>query len=683
MHHLLGTVLSGKYEVLEVVGTGGMAIVYKGRDIRLGREVAIKVLKAEYNNDSEFVKRFQTESTAIAQLAQHNNIVNVYDVGFTDEINYIVMELVKGPTLYDYLMLTNRFIPEDAILHIALQVASALKEAHTRGVVHRDIKAQNILLDRDGKVKVADFGIARASTAQTIHRSSEVFGSVHYTSPEQARGEDVDARSDIYSLGILLYELATKQLPFNADEPVKVAMMQVNQPLPDPRKINKDISPGLVAIIRIATQKNPLDRYQSAAELFDDLRDLKADRHFLPKPRELASAMQDNATRKFTAVSQDIDDLELPMPMEADEGGSKLNVVIAILSGIGLALLIIALMFVFNITKNFGDNTVRMIEVVGKDVREAVRMLQDIGIKADTSEYRNSNTVPENHVISSSIDAGTNLKRGYTVKLVVSSGDQKSTVPLLIDQPLERALEMLKGQKLEQGKVEYESSDRPDGTVIRQSPEAGRELAAGSSVDLVVSQGASQSTKVLVPPLASLSLRRADSTLMQLGLKLGETEYRQSADYPKGVVIANDLVGEMVDPGTHINVIVSSGPPPTEPTTSTETTAGDSTQDSTETTEATDPDASTEPTDSTEPSGNEMTEKTITIYLLTSNFDSETSSVRIDFVNAGEKKIVYQGEHSKNEGESIPINLSLKGRGQGKLFIYFGSFLKQEEDISF
>ena len=289
MVQLIGRNLGNRYEIIEIIGTGGMAVVYKGRDLVLNRLVAVKVLKEEFSTDQDFVKKFQHESQAAASLS-HPNIVNVFDVGFNDDVHYIVMELVNGNTLREYLNKMQGFMKEEAIINIGLQVASALSQAHENNIVHRDIKSQNVLINENGSVKVADFGIARAATTATIVNTKEVIGSVHYSSPEQARGGFVDARSDIYSLGILLYELATKALPFEGDSPVTIALKQIKDALPNPQQINTEISEGLASIIHKCGEKMPSERYQSVNALIEDLKMLRADKQFTVQDHQIGRA---------------------------------------------------------------------------------------------------------------------------------------------------------------------------------------------------------------------------------------------------------------------------------------------------------------------------------------------------------------------------------------------------------
>lgn len=662
----MGTVLSDKYEVLELIGTGGMADVYKGKDIRLGRNVAIKVLKKEFNKDEDFITRFMTESKAIASL-NHTSIVNVYDVGFDEELNYIVMELVTGNTLKDYLDNLPHDMKEESVINIAIQICSALSQAHSKNVVHRDIKAQNILIDVEGRIKVADFGIARRTTSrETIVKSEDVFGSVHYASPEQSRGLQVDRRSDIYSLGILMYELLTKTLPFDAPSAVEVAMMQVREPMPDPRDKNQKVSAGMAKIISIATHKKPSERYQDAVEMMNDLRRLKGNPKFIPIDRTI--------TRDPDVVDELLDrDAVGTEPTE--EPPSKLNYILSALVGIGLALLITVIV-VFSVNSGrSGDTTVVMPNVVKEEVNVATKKLAEQGIYATVEEYRFSDDVPANHVISTSILSGESIKKGYTIKLVVSKGVEAVEVPKLTELPLNDALSLILKSGFEKGNVQQEHSELPKGYVIKQTPEAGEKRKGKTTIDLVVSLG-EKSTGVYVPSLTGQTLASAYSALAQLGLEVNQVTREHSEEYEKDYVIYSSRRGEMVPVGTAIDLVVSLGKEKEEETTETtdETSSGEKT---TETTNE-DGEETTQPTNAAT-----LTTKEFVVPIDTSKFEAETTVIRIELLNNGEKQIVYQAEHSTSEGSIINVPLKLEGVGSGRLLIRYGAFVGDEVEISF
>lgn len=693
-HSLIGTVLSQKYELIELIGTGGMADVYKAKDIRLGRNVAVKVLKQEFNNDKEFIKRFQTESKAIASLS-HANIVNIYDVGFEDDLNYIVMELVTGNTLKDYLDSIPGFIKEEAVINIGIQICSALSQAHSKQVVHRDVKAQNILIDVDGRIKVADFGIARAATNQTIVRTDEVFGSVHYASPEQARGKVVDRRSDIYSLGILLYELLTRELPFESDSAVSVAMMQMKAKMPDPSEKNPSVSKGMAKIIAIATRKSPNERYQNAYEMISDLRKLKNDPDFIPLEKTIINnvdVMNDLLTEEDGAYDYEIETGDT----------TKSGYLISAILGIGLAVLISAVILISAVSYKNAANIVEMPEIVGKEVNEAMQMLADIGVKSEVSDNRVSEEVPKYHVISSSVDAGEKVKKGFTVRLVVSKGSELVRVPRLLDLTEEKAIELLKREGFEPGVITRDYSDKPAGNVISQKPDAEEMLANGTVIDLVISQGEKQE-KSFVPALSGRTLREAYETLALSGLEMGEIKREYNDEVAKDVVISSDKVGEQVASGTRINVVVSNGsrPKATEP--STESSEGssspsegstDSSADSSgDSSGGADGDSSGDSSvpgtsDTSEPSSGQSSGQSdvtvnVTVNLKTALFENESCQIRMELINHSAKTIVYQAEHRASEGEVIPVTLTLTGSGNGKILVRYDALVKDEIDFNF
>lgn len=665
MNSLIGTVLSDKYELIELIGTGGMADVYKGKDIRLNRNVAVKVLKQEFNNDQEFIKRFQTESRAIASLS-HANIVNIYDVGFEDDLNYIVMELVTGNTLKDYLDSIPGFMKEEAVINIAIQICSALAQAHSKQVVHRDIKAQNILIDTDGRIKVADFGIARAAQNQTIVKSDEIFGSVHYASPEQARGKNVDRRSDIYSLGILLYELLTRELPFESDSAVSVAMMQMKAKMPDPRDKNSAVTAGMAKIITIATRKSPNERYQNAYEMINDLRKLKQDSEYIPIEKTIindAEVMNDLFTDDNNAYNYELEGSDT----------TKSGYMISGILGAALAVVIAVVLLIQIISVQNAKNIVEMPNIVNKELVEGTNMLAKIGVKVEVAEERSSEDVPRGHIISASIEEGEKIKRGYTVRLVVSTGAELFRIPKLTELTLDEAKKLIKKEGFDLGNIKEEHSKLPAGYVVNQEPEPDVMMERGTIIDIVVSLGERQEL-VFVPALSGLTLNEAYSALRRNNLEWGEVKREYSSEVPKDVVISSDKKGERVEPGTFINLVVSDGPDPELETTTTETTEPEETTSESDGTTS----GTSEATD-----GENPVSISTTVNIITANFENETASIRIELINNDEKQIVYQSEHSVSEGEIIPVNITLTGKGTGKLLVRYDSFVIEEIDIVF
>ncbi len=664
MTQLIGVNLGNRYEIIEVLGTGGMAVVYKGRDIVLNRTVAVKVLKPEFNSDEEFVKKFQKESQAAASLS-HPNIVNVFDVGFSHDVHYIVMEIVNGNTLREYLNNMQGFMKEEAVINIGLQVASALAQAHQNDIVHRDIKSQNILINEHGSVKVADFGIARAATSATIVNTKEVIGSVHYASPEQARGGFVDARSDIYSLGILMYELITKKLPFEGDSPVTIALKQIKDDMPNPKLINPDITDGMASIIHKCTEKIPNDRYQSVSDLMEDLKTLRFNKSFVVEnqdydihhtqiiPKLTDEDFSAHETKKVPMRKNEIntnEEVEMPMKQPLK---NKLNMTLVILAALVLSMLIFAAVAVNKFQDIFNVETVEVPNVEGMLSEDAVRALTDVGLKADVTEQRVHNEIEEGYIISQSIDEGSKVKEGYTVKLVVSSGGIQSIIPNVVQQTLTEAQVMIENDGFEVGEITYEFNDLPADMVISQNPKSGVKMPQGTVVNIVVSQGL-ENENLIVPSLETKTIREAEATLNYIKLKLGNIAYEISETVPKGQVITNTKIGEEVEPGTFIDIVVSSG-----------------------TTEET-----------TEPATEETTEAVssqlkMTITLKTELFTAESELIKVVMIQGDTQTIVYEKTHEKSEGENIVIQPVVSGTGSARILVYYGDIIRLEQNIEF
>ena len=657
MTQLIGNTLGNRYEIVEIVGVGGMAVVYRGRDNVLNRMVAVKVLKQEFNADEEFVKKFQKESQAAASLS-HPNIVNVFDVGHSDDVHYIVMELVNGNTLRDYLNKMQGFMKEEAIINIGLQIASALSQAHQNDIVHRDIKSQNILINENGSVKVADFGIARAATSATIVNTKEVIGSVHYSSPEQARGGIVDARSDIYSLGILLFELATKALPFEGDSPVTIALKQIKDDLPNPKALNPDVSDGLASIIHKCTEKLPNERYQNILEMIEDFKTLRSNKNYVVKDQ----LYKNHETTVFPKITEEElkahqTQRRMPLPIVEDEAPlppykNKLNMTLVILSALVLSILVFGIFAFGKFKEIFDVNTVSVPNVVGLSVDEAIRTLTDSGLKADATERRIHNETPENHVISQNYGEGEKLKEGFTIKLVISSGGIQSLIPNVRQQTLAEARVMITNEKFEVGEVTYEFNDLPEGMVINQTPRGGLKMPAGTTIDLVVSQGP-ESNKVIVPSLETKTIREAESTLNAIGLRLGQIGYEVSETIPKGQVVSNTKIGEDVERGTVVDIIVSSG----------------AAEETTETVEAT-----------TEAITSELK---LTVTIETSKFSGDTENIRIVLVQGENRETIYEKIHAKSEGPEIIIQSIVSGSGTAQIIVYYGDVQMEQQVIQF
>ena len=455
----IGMMIGDRYEILEKIGTGGMSDVYKAKCHKLNRFVAIKVLKQEFSENANFVSKFRTEAQAAAGL-MHPNIVNVYDVGEENGIYYFVMEMVEGITLKKYIEKKARLSVKEAI-SIAIQVSMGIEAAHNNHIIHRDIKPQNIMISKEGKVKVTDFGIAKAATSNTI--TSNVMGSVHYTSPEQARGGYSDEKSDIYSLGITMFEMLTGRVPFNGETTVAIAIKHIQEEMPSPREYVPEIPVSVEQIVFKCCQKSPDRRYQSMAELIDDLKQslLNPDEDFVkvmePDRKASTRMITEREMERIKKVSAAKDNMEESMRLNrvkhTDQGEEeedyeedydprmeKITTVLAIVAAIIIGCIVIVLvgraLGLFHLSGSRDDETqqeeqteqVEMIDVIGMAVKTAQDRLEKKGLKTEVKYVENA-AYPQNQVISASVEEGIMVDPGTTITLTVSSGTEGVAVP--------------------------------------------------------------------------------------------------------------------------------------------------------------------------------------------------------------------------------------------------------------
>ena len=556
---MIGTVLGSRYEINEKIGAGGMAHVYKARCRLLNRNVAIKVLKDEYVNDEEFIKKFRRESQAAASLS-HPNIVNVYDVGMDEidgnKIYYIVMEYINGKTLKDVIREKGKLSIEET-LSFSIQIAEALEHAHKNHIVHRDIKPHNIMITEDGRVKVTDFGIARAATASTVTTTSNVIGSVHYFSPEQARGGYTDEKSDIYSLGIVIYEMITGKVPYEGDSPISVALKHIQDDIVPPREIDHTIPIGLENIIMKCVQKSQSDRYNSASELLRDLRRLK---YSLNDGSIEDTAMIQN-TQIISAVdNKGGDNMKKGSKESKKEGGFKLMI-----GAILLAFVVVAAgAFGFHKLKYyFVTKEVEVPNLVGKSVEMAEKELEDQELKLRIGKEIPSSEFKKGDIIDQKTKAGDKVKPGFTIEVIVSSGGEYTKVPSLIGKNITEIASILEEYKLDEGEVRSQPSDTVEANIImNQYPEPYTEVEEGTKIDIVVSQGPEKKT-VLMPKLIDRTEGEAKSALDAFGLIKGNTSEDYSDEYELGKIIWQSVeAGVAVETGTKIDIKISKGPEP-------------------------------------------------------------------------------------------------------------------------
>lgn len=670
-----GIVLGKRYEVLSKVGAGGMADVYKGRDQMLNRYVAIKVLKKEFREDENFVRKFRSEAQASAGLL-HPNVVNVYDVGEDRGLYYMVMELVEGITLKEYIEKKGRLSHKE-VISIAIQMCSGIGAAHATGIIHRDIKPQNIIISKDGKVKVTDFGIAKAVTSNTI--STNAMGSVHYTSPEQARGGFSDQKSDIYSIGITLYEMVTGQVPFDGDSTVSVAIKHLQEEITAPSELVSDIPYSLEQIILKCTQKNAERRYPNTDELIQDLKRslVDPDGDFVVIPplgnadtliitdEELDEIQNSYDEDEYDEDEYDEDEYDEDEYDEdeydedeydvddgkrgkgSDEVNPKMKKLTRILTVV--VAIIIAFIVIFAIGRAAGifrigpespNETEDMVEVpnvvgmteddaketlndeglgfkvvsreeskeyekgrvseqkteAGEEVAknttievvvssglvgdsitvpdvsgmtedEAQSALENAGFRNISSEFTYHDSVPSGQVIGTTPEAKAEATEDTEIVMQVSKGAERKTVPNVVGQKDADAQNAIKSAGLSVGTVTYEYSDSvAQGIVISQSVDGGKKVSAGTTVDLVISNGPEPAAKVNVPPVTGTSESNARQLIQNAGLSVGTVTYQHSSSVAAGYVIScSPGVGSSVDEGTSVSLVVSTGPEQTSP----------------------------------------------------------------------------------------------------------------------
>ncbi len=575
-----GSYLADRYEILDKIGTGGMSDVYKAMDHILGREVAVKVLKQEFAEDVTFVTKFRSEAQSAAGL-EHPNIVNIYDVGSENGMYYIVMEYVEGITLKTYIEKKGQLNFKEAI-SIAIQVGRGIEAAHNKGIIHRDIKPQNIIISTEGKVKVTDFGIARATSSNTIH--ADVMGSVHYASPEQARNGYVDGKSDIYSLGIVMYEMVTGRVPFDGDTTVAVALQHLQEEMVAPSAYAPDLPISLEKIILKCTMKSPDRRYAAIEDLLLDLK--KA----LVSPNEdfvtMGSAEEVEKTRVISPEEQE--QIKEGLVGDADEDGElmddedeedegpvnpKLDKAITIM-GIAAAVIIIAIviyivgsffgLFKFgtkkNDTKDKDSKTqaeqVEMISVVGMTEDEASSALKKAGVSYEIV-YESSDDAEEGDVIRQSVKEGEKIPSTEKVKITVcKEGDLE--IPSVVGMDGDSAIQTLKDKGFKANRTFEYSADVAEGNVINQTPTGvGKK---GDTVTIVVSAGIQS---VQVPSLANKTQQEASNELAAVGLQVGNVTTEYSDNYAAGRVIRQSVTqGKTVDAGTAVDLVISDGKKP-------------------------------------------------------------------------------------------------------------------------
>lgn len=549
--------LAGRYELLEKIGDGGMAVVYKARCRLLNRFVAIKILKPEFAKNPDIIESFRRESQAAAGLS-HPNIVGIFDVGREGNLHYIVMELIEGQTLSKMIEKEGP-IEYHKVIDITKQIAAGLSYAHKHHIIHRDIKPHNILMTPDGVAKIADFGIAKAMSESIDDDSEEmVMGSVHYFSPEQARGGYVDEKSDIYSLGIVMYEMLTGRVPFDAETPVQVALMHINEQMVPPSRYVSTIPPRLEAIILKATAKVQVSRYANVDEIIKELDKI-----------ELISAVVGEEAvapeiRKTDRTALDKQKKEAPAEKKKrnkknSEGNSRKYIIIgAVLLA---AVAVIASIFVFG----GGKGKVVVPDLRGYTYEEAEQELESLGLEIEKGNEVFSDEYDEGQIVSQSPKPDMEVKKGKSIRVNISKGSGMETVPNVIGMTESQAREALEAKGFQLGRVTEEESSQVAGTVVRQSPVSGTEAESGSAVDIVIAKEV-QKQEVVMPGLLGKSLASAQAAIENAGLTVGNVTYAYSSDYPEGQVMEQQYgSGTSLEKGTSVSIVISKGAEPQEP----------------------------------------------------------------------------------------------------------------------
>ena len=569
MDRFIGKRLDGRYEIHELIGVGGMAYVYKAYDRVEGRWVAIKILKEEFSNNSDFLRRFRNESKAIAVL-NHPNIVKVYDVSFGDQIQYIVMEFIDGITLKEYIEQEGTIRWQEAV-HFTTQILMALECAHEKGIIHRDIKPQNIMLLQDGSIKVADFGIARFLQSETQTMTDKAIGSVHYIAPEQASGDYITDKADIYSVGVMLYEMLTGKLPFVADNAVSVALMQLQAKPVMPRELNPSIPRGLEQITMRAMEKNPVDRFQSAGEMLDDLDEFRRNPNIVfHYDLQTANARYDasrsmeayDASRQAPAYNDDYEyEEELVRSRRSAKGAMVVKGVLAAAIIVGLAVAVIYFLNYWNNRPEAGDDLLEMPNLVGQLYEDVIANEEYADFNIQVREGNDPDLQP-GEIMNQDPAAGIMVKKDADVELLVNGGVGQVEVPDVVTDhmTLEEAQQAIEDAGLHSQVENVADDEVEEGRVISTNPEPGTMVDSGSTVTLRVSTGPAEEMVTVPDGLVGDTLANVSAKLEEAGLVVGNVNRDDTSTLPVDTVISlSPNEGSEISKGSTVDITVSSG----------------------------------------------------------------------------------------------------------------------------
>lgn len=653
---LVGKVLNDRYEILEIVGSGGMATVYKAECKLLNRYVAVKVLRDSLRYDLDVKEKFNREAQAAAKLS-HNNIVSIFDVGEIEGLNYIVMEYIDGITLKEYIS-KNKPIHWKIARNIAIQIGLALEHAHANGIIHRDIKPHNILITKDNVIKVADFGIASAVSSETVvaGKTETAMGSVYYISPEQARGGYVTETTDIYSLGVTMYEMVTGQLPFDGDNPVAIAMMKLEQEPVNCKIINLDIPQDMAEIIMRAIAKEPSARFGTVQEMLVALKKLGT--------QQSAGA----------AVIHDREERREIMKKKKEKSEKSANN--RMIRNIIISMLIVIIVFAGGTYAylNWNAPEVQVPDLLDRTLEEAIDLAKENGLKIDEKKikYELSDEFEEGKIMEQKPGANQYVKKNKKINLVISKGATEGDIEVIsvLGEQYEDAAEKLEKLGLKVKKLEREDADAEIGEVVAQSPKKGVKVTENTVIELYVCTSHPEESHEQVPGVIGMTKSQAENVLKKDGFALGNVK-KEASDKPEGEIIRQEPTAGSESPkGTYVNIVISMGKQEEEPEQTTQTKQPEPTQPSEPKQEPkSETPAVNEPDDEVQPQT-----KTITIPLPEDGED--TIQVRV----LANGKEIYNKSHQKSDGK---VDIPVKSKKDATIQVYFGDKMVVEKVVEF